>query len=179
MTIKKIIDNIIEVEGGFVEDPSDSGGATKYGITVKVARQYGYTGDMKDLPRTVAYNIYHDLYVVKPNFNKIAEVDMDIAAELIDTGVNMGVGIPARFLQQCLNALNDGGSKYPDLLVDGIIGNTSVHTLQVFLKQRLDGKAVLLKALNCLQGARYIAIAETSPKNERYVFGWLKNRVHL
>ena len=27
------VDHVIEIEGGFVDDPSDSGGATCYGIT--------------------------------------------------------------------------------------------------------------------------------------------------
>ena len=47
----KIINQIIEREGGYVDDISDSGGETKYGITEEVARRYGYDGKMIDLPR--------------------------------------------------------------------------------------------------------------------------------
>ena len=33
MELEKMIDLIIEAEGGYVNDPNDRGGATKYGIT--------------------------------------------------------------------------------------------------------------------------------------------------
>lgn len=180
MTIEEIINDIIKVEGGYSNDKSDSGGETMYGITIAVAREYGYLGEMKNLPKQTAYDIYYKSYVVKPGFDKIAAVDSDIAAELVDTGVNMGTGVAGKFLQQALNAFNDGGSKYPDLMVDGIVGKASVSALQAFLKQRgADGKVVLLKALNSLQGARYIMLAETKPQNERFTYGWFLNRVKI
>lgn len=179
-TIDEIINDIIRVEGGYSNDKADAGGETMYGITAAVARANGYTGNMKDMPRKVAYDIYYNQYVVKPGFDKVLAVDSAIAAELVDTGVNMGVSVASKFLQQALNALNDGGSKYPDLLVDGVIGNGSINALVAFLKQRgMEGRAVLLTALNSLQGARYIAIAESKPQNERFVYGWLRARVKL
>ena len=58
MSKKDIINHVIEIEGGYVDDPSDSGGETNYGITKAVARRYGYAGHMRDLPREVAYQIY-------------------------------------------------------------------------------------------------------------------------
>ena len=36
------INHIIEIEGGYVNDPNDSGGETNYGVTEKVARDNGY-----------------------------------------------------------------------------------------------------------------------------------------
>jgi hypothetical protein len=36
---------------------------------------------------------------------------------------------------------------------------------------------VLLTAMNCLQGDRYIQIAEARPSQERFVYGWLRARV--
>ena len=114
-TIEEIINDIIRVEGGYSFDSNDAGGETMYGITIAVARANGYTGNMKDIPRKVAYDIYYNQYVVKPGFDKVLAVDSAIAAELVDTGVNMGTVTAGKFLQQALNALNDGGSKYPDL----------------------------------------------------------------
>ena len=55
---ERIINEIIRVEGGYVNDPSDSGGETNFGITVAVARANGYVGCMLDLPRSVAFDIY-------------------------------------------------------------------------------------------------------------------------
>ncbi len=184
MSIKSIIDEIILVEGGFVHDPKDSGGATCWGITEAVARASGYTGNMKDLPKETAYKIYYDEYVVKPGFDAIVPLSEKIAAEVVDTGVNMGPAVAGKFLQQCLNAFNDESRDYPDVVVDGKVGKASISSLQAFLKKRKgEGKAagenVMLKGLNALQGARYIMLAETSPKNERFVFGWLANRVNI
>lgn len=180
MTIEEIINDIIKVEGGYSNDPSDSGGETMYGITVAVARKHGYTGDMKKLPKKKAFDIYYTSYVVEPGFDAIAKIDPEIAAELVDTGVNMGTAVAGKFLQQALNAFNDGGSKYPDLAVDGVVGKASVSALEAFLKQRgAEGRGVLLTALNSLQAARYIMLAEMRPQNERFVYGWIKNRVKL
>ena len=49
----QIIDEIIRKEGGYVNDPADSGGETNWGITVSRARQSGYNGDMRTMPRSV------------------------------------------------------------------------------------------------------------------------------
>lgn len=178
MTIQTIIQDIIKVEGGYVNDPSDSGGETCWGITVATARAAGYKGNMKDLSQQQAYDIYYNQYVVAPGFDKVLALSEKIAAELVDTGVNMGVSVAGKFLQQSLNALNDQATQYADLVVDGGVGKASISALQAFLAKRgVDGEGVMLRALNALQGARYISIAEASPKNERFVYGWLKNRV--
>lgn len=180
MTVSTIINQIIDVEGGYVNDPKDSGGETCWGITVAVARSSGYTGAMKDLTKQQAYDIYYKQYVIAPGFDKVITLSEKIGEELVDTGVNMGVVVAGKFLQQSLNAMNDGGTQYPDLVVDGGVGKASISALQAFLAKRgADGALVLLRALNALQGARYISIAEASPKNERFVYGWLKNRVSL
>ena len=51
---------VVLIEGGYSDNPLDSGGKTKYGITEAVARAYGYTGEMRDLPLSVARAIYHE-----------------------------------------------------------------------------------------------------------------------
>ena len=47
-TFDKAWEETGRAEGGFVDDPDDSGGATNWGITEKVARKQGYTGHMRD-----------------------------------------------------------------------------------------------------------------------------------
>lgn len=39
--VDRIVDDIIRREGGFVNHPSDPGGATKYGVTLATVRGYG------------------------------------------------------------------------------------------------------------------------------------------
>lgn len=178
MNFKSFIDKILASEKGYVNDPDDRGGPTNFGITIAVARANDYYGDMKDLPETLARAIYLKRYISEPQFDQVALIDEKIAMELIDTGVNMGPAKASEFLQRWLNALNSQGSKYGDLFVDGRIGSITLGALRSFLAWRgKDGATVLFRALNSLQGVRYLEIAEGNPSQERFVFGWMLNRV--
>ena len=112
MDVEELIDELIEREGGYVHHPADKGGPTRFGITEAVARAHGYTGAMAELPRDEAAAIYRRLYWLRPRFNQVAERCPRVAAELFDTGANMGPAVAATFLQRALTALNRGGKDY-------------------------------------------------------------------
>src|SRR3546814_13456438 len=85
----------------------------------------------------------------------------------------MGPAIPALWFQQCLNALNDGGKHYPDIAEDGDIGPGTLAAFRAYRKARgTEADAVMLKALNALQGARYIELAQKRGANESFLYGW-------
>lgn len=168
MNEQDIINKIIKTEGGYVNDPSDSGGETNYGITVAVARNNGYKGEMIDLPRTVAYDIYKAKYYDAVMAGKMPDM---IAEEVVDTAVNMGVSRAGEFLQRALNLVTD-----KDLTVDGLIGNATISALNSYMTKRNDEKT-LYKILNSFQGAYYAELAERRVKDRKYVYGWFKNRV--
>lgn len=175
---KKTIDHIIQVEGGYVNDPSDSGGETNWGVTKAVARKYGYEGPMRDMPREIAFNIYEDMYWDSMLLDEIEKYSSLVAAEMADTGVNMGIGRASTFLQIALNALNNQGKDYPDIVEDGDIGRGTLAALNSFYTRRgNDGMLVLEKALNCQQGAFYIDLVRRRQKDEKFLYGWLSNRV--
>ncbi len=50
-TVEKLIEDLIDREGGFVDHPADRGGATCWGVTENVARREGYRGAIRTLPR--------------------------------------------------------------------------------------------------------------------------------
>ena len=101
-----------------------------------------------------------------------------IAAELFDTAVNMGPGVATGFLQRALNALNRNGRDYADMAVDGAIGPATLAALTAFLDHRgTAGELVLIKAVEALQGERYLGLAERRPANEAFLYGWLANRI--
>lgn len=178
MDIDTLIDEVIEREGGYVNHPADRGGPTAFGITQAVARANGYRADLRHLPRAVAVGIYRKLYWNAPRFDQVAARAPRVAAELFDTGVNMGPKTATGFLQRSLNALNRGASDYPDIAVDGLIGKATLAALAGFLKHRgTAGESVLLKAMEALQGERYLRLAETRPANETFLYGWLANRI--
>lgn len=173
-----LISEVLEREGGYVDHPADRGGPTNWGITQAVARAQGYAGEMGALPRATAESIYRTLYWSRPGYDRIAKVAPDVAAELFDAGINMGTGRATAFLQRALNALNRNGRDYSDLAVDHRIGAATLAALNAFLNTReKGGQAVLLRALNALQGAHYMRLAETRPSQEAFLYGWLANRV--
>lgn len=179
-SVNQIIDKLIVDEGGFVDNPKDPGGPTKYGITEKVAREHGYKAEMRDLPESLARAIYYSDYVIKPGFDKVLLLSADIAAELVDTGVNCGQPVAAKFLQLCLNSFNLNGKIHADLVPDGDIGPATINALRAYLSFRKEKAApVMLKALNCLQGAHYITAADKNQKLEAFTFGWFDNRVEI
>lgn len=172
------IEALIGKEGGFSNHPVDKGGPTMYGITEQVARAFGYDGLMTLLPKETAIAIYKQRYWQDPRLDKVAEYSPRIAEELLDTGVNMGVGTASKFLQRALNTLNAEGKYYPDITVDGAIGQMTLASLKAFLAYRGDnGHVVLVRMLNALQGVRYIEIAEAKPSQEAFIYGWFLRRV--
>jgi lysozyme family protein len=173
-----LIDALIDREGGYVNNPADKGGPTCFGITEAVARAQGYRGAMRQLPREEAVAIYTRLYWTRPALDQIAARSARLAAELFDTGVNMGPAVAITFLQRALTALNRNGKDYPDLVPDGRAGRTTLAALDAFLKVRgSSGETVLLRALEALQGERYLRLAEKRPANEAFLYGWLANRL--
>jgi hypothetical protein len=192
MPVDDLIDSLIDREGGYSNHPADRGGPTKFGITEAVARAHGYRGPMRDLPRDEAAAIYRRLYWLRPKFDQVAKRSEAVAAELFDTGVNMGPAVAATFLQRALSALNRDRKDYADLVPDGRIGPATLAALDTFLRLRgkspggrpnpnqpkaTSGETVLLRALDALQGERYLRLAERRPANEAFLYGWLANRI--
>lgn len=179
MNIEQFLIELINREGGYVNNPADRGGATKYGITEAVARNNGYKGSMKDLPIDTAKSIYKKQYWISPRFDQVNIINTAVAEELLDTGVNCGVAFAKPLLQRALNLLNNQGKGgWPDLEPDGIYGPATLSALKTYFSKRgKEGELVLLKVLNILQGNRYIEICERNPSQEQFFFGWISNRI--
>jgi lysozyme family protein len=177
--VDELIEAVVDREGGYVDHPADKGGPTCFGITQAVARANGYAGPMQQLPREAASSIYQRLYWLRPGLDEVAKRSARLAAELFDTGVNMGPAVAITFLQRALTALNRSGKDYPDLTPDGRVGPTTLGALDSFLRVRgkACGETVLLRALEALQGERYLRLAERRPANEAFLYGWLANRI--
>lgn len=176
--IRAVIDRVIEAEGGFVDHPDDRGGPTNWGITEAVARDAGYDGEMRDLPRRFAERTYLEQYVIRPGFDRLQPIS--IAHWAVDTGVNMGVVAAGRILQRALNALNRDGRDYCDVTVDGLVGPQTRGALRAYLDHRgAEGERVLLHALNGLQLCRYVEIAKRDTRQQSFLYGWIRHRTGL
>ena len=179
MNINQFIDEIIEKEGGgtYTNDPKDSGGPTRWGITEAVAREDGYEGDMRYLPRERAVSIFRKRYWIDPGFHLVANEYPLLGERMLDFSVLAGQRTSSIKLQRCLNVLNRNGRDFPDIADDGWIGMVTISALKAFLKNRgQDGRKVLLGMVASLQSAYLIELAERRPKDEEYQFGWQLNR---
>ena len=85
-TIDDIIEDVLRAEGGYVNDAVDRGGETNFGITIATARQNGYSGPMRDLPRDMAKEMYRRQY---------GREIRDVPVEAVTFRVNVG-SPPAR-----------------------------------------------------------------------------------
>ncbi len=181
--ISSIIDDVIEREGPtFTNDPADSGGPTKYGVTLDAWREYvgpiAQVSDIENLTPQQAHEFFHWKYVKRPRLDEVVAISISLGARLVDAGVLCGPPIAIQLLQRSLNALNMNASKYPDVDVDALIGTETIAALRSYIEWRGDeGIKILLEAVECLLGARFIEIAERRPKDEKWLYGWLRNRV--
>ena len=157
-----IFEYILSVEGGYSNDKADKGGKTKYGIIEVEARKYGYKGDMKDLTKDVAEDIYKNKYYLSNNLDKIK--DKRVALSIADWTINSG-SWGLKKAQQAVNIL-----KGDVLVVDGRIGEKSIEAInsvnpELFLTQYHE-----------LQRKFYKAIVDNNPSQSVFLKGWL-NRV--
>lgn len=100
-TYQEAINKVFEDEGGYSNDPGDSGGPTNWGITIADARMYwksdATASDVRNMPKSVAVDIYKKHYAIPLHYDDLpAGVDYAV----LDYGINSGIGRAARVLRQ-------------------------------------------------------------------------------
>ena len=145
-----VIKETLVNEGGYVNDPLDAGGETKFGIS---KRSYPNV-DIKNLTVDDAKTIYKKDYWDKVKGDEI--VSIKVAFELFDTAVNMGVRTASKLIQGCSGAY-----------VDGIIGSQSIASIN-----NIDEELLLLR-FKISKIARYAYITTKRPTNKKYLLGWI------
>ena len=181
---KTAYEKTMKHEGGWANDPDDSGGMTWKGI----ARNYHPNWDGWTIIDSIKMGKTESqfeplLFASSPLQIKVLEfykkefwdvikldkvTNQDIANELFDTGVNMHHSVAAEFLQRSLNATNRNGKDYPDIDEDGEIGPQTLGVLNAHPRP-----AQILKLLNCQQGTRYMDICRKRPSQEKFMTSWL------
>ena len=172
-------------EGGYVNDPDDAGGETYKGISrvynpswigwqmidsYKTFDDFPKCLELDDALQDAVKQCYKERYFDPFRGDQMPE---NIACEMFDTAVNMGVGRAVKFLQISLNVLNRNGSLYQDQVEDGDYGKTTDKCYRAFMEK--DGDSwLLVKMLNVLQGMHYINYMKKSPTQEKYARGWFK-----
>ena len=119
LNFKNAVSTLLATEGGYVNDPDDPGGETKYGIS---KRSYP-TLDIKNLSIDQAINIYYQDFWLKYKFDTIQ--GSVIATLLLLTFVNLSPVSAALCVQKSINRISNC------LNEDGIFGS---QTLQMVNK---------------------------------------------
>lgn len=104
-SFEKSISRVLSHEGGYANNPLDPGRETMWGITARVARENGYKGEMRFMPREEAIRIYHSSYWLP---TRCEELHPALAFQLFDAAVNSGPTQAIRWLQKSVGVTEDG-----------------------------------------------------------------------
>jgi len=154
---------LIDLEGGYINDPDDPGGETKYGISRKSYPDL----DIESLTEEEARAIYRKDFWEALSLSEVTT--LEIAGEIFDTAVNMGKHAAAVIAQKALKYLGE------DLKVDGIMGPKTLAALNKWGEQ--DPRALFV-CLNGFQFLEYTAIISSRPALEQYGRGWTRRIQH-
>lgn len=183
---KTCLARLMRIEGGYNNDPADPGAETFRGISrrfhpswpgwsiIDLAKIHpDFPATLKDdaeLARLVV-DFYHVNYWQRFQGDQVAAVSHSLACELMESSVILGVHKAAGILQRSLNYLNRNGALYPDVVVDGVTGPATLAALASFAA--VDSIDLLVKVLNILQGAHFLAVIDQNPTQEKFARGWL------
>ena len=160
---KVAVENVLLHEGGYVNNPIDSGGETNFGIS---KRSYP-TLDIKNLTRDDAINIYYNDYWLA---NRLGEVlNQDIATKFLNLFVNIGKKATEKIICRALRAC---GFKYDEKNINPteLIKATNTMTNQPYVLE-------LLAAIRSESAGYYRILAAEKPALKIFLKGWL-NRAY-
>lgn len=146
---ERAVGHVLDLEGGYVNDPADPGGETNFGISKRAYPDV----DIAALTRDDAARIYYRDYW-RPL--RCGDLPADIALAVFDAAVNQGPSAAARMLQASAGAA-----------VDGAIGPA---TLSAVRRAWSADRRELLADYLSRRAARYA----TSPAFERFGRGWMR-----
>lgn len=156
---EQIITNVLKNEGGYINDPTDMGGETNFGIS---KRSYPDV-DIKNLTSDQAKTIYKFDFWDKQQYNNIDNII--IAAKIFDLSVNMGASKANILIQRALRSV---GRKVNE---DGILGIATLNAINV------TSSTELLAALRSEAAGYYRSIVASKKEQSKYLNGWL-NRAY-
>lgn len=172
-------------EGIFSDDPSDPGGPTKYGISLRAAQKMGDLdgdgkldldldadgdvdiNDIRLLTPEKVVDIYRRAYWLKTPYRNF---HFSVAVKMFDLSVNMGQKQANVILQRALRAARPSG--LPPLIEDGVIGTKTIASVQEAYTPSL------LAATRSEAAGFYRRLAAQRTASQKYLNGWL-NRAYF
>ncbi|MDX1781006.1 MAG: holin-associated N-acetylmuramidase [Thalassovita sp.] len=177
LDVRQVAQDIVAREGGFVDDPSDPGGATKHGVTIHTMRRLGLdldgdgtvdTGDLRRLTRDKAVEIFLNDYFKRPGIDRLPEI---LQPSVFDMYVNAGANA-VKILQRLLRQIGH------DVVVDGGIGPQTAGAARAAATAAPDH---LADAYGIARRNYYFRLADARPASRKYARtraggkgGWIK-----
>ncbi len=175
--VRQMAEEIVVREGGYVNDPDDPGGATKFGVTIHTMRRLGLdldgdgritSHDVQRLSRKQAVEIFLEHYFLRP---RIAELPEALHETVFDMYVNAG-GNAVKILQRLMRQMGEPVS------VDGAIGPQTIGAAARAYAKAPDH---LVDAYGIARRNYYFGIADRRPASRKYARtrggqkgGWIK-----
>lgn len=172
LSVDSMIDHLLRLEGGYVNDPDDPGGPTNFGVTQATLsswRGYAVTADeVRAMQISEAREIYKRKYLYRP---RIDELVAPLIPSVFDMNVNAGSN-SIKILQRTLRDFEEKVS------VDGAIGPQTIRATH-----RVHQKAgdYLVDAYGIERRRYYYSLADRRPKSRKYARrrdggkgGWIK-----
>ena len=156
MNFNEIIEKVLEHEGGYVNDPSDLGGETNYGIT----KRFYPDVDIKNLTREQAKDIYKRDYWDK---NRVESLPENLWHIFFDMSINMGRKTAVKILQRA--AANKGRK----VDIDGGLGPATIKAL----------KGVEVERVRAYRVKYYADLVTQKPEQDKFYFGWFKRSMEV
>ncbi|MEW8049286.1 MAG: glycosyl hydrolase 108 family protein [Candidatus Thiodiazotropha sp.] len=153
-SFKIALAHVLAMEGGYVNDSNDRGGATNFGISQKAFPDL----DIENLTQDQAEVIYREKYW---NPVRCGELPGPYAVTLFDAAVNHGQIPAVRLLQQALRVKADG--------INGSITQSAA---------RRQGGAGLVRFL-AIRARFYTDITLADSSQARYLNGWFRRLFSL
>jgi len=157
MKFEDIINDVIEKEGGYVNDPKDPGGETKYGISKRAFPKV----DIKSLTKEDAKKIYKDNYWIPSKAESIPE---NLRHIYFDMCVNFGMRGAGRVLQRACNGKNKN-----KIEVDGRVGRKTIAACKNLEPDRLRSYRVL----------KFGHIVYKNVSMEKFWYGWYRRALEV
>lgn len=163
-TLETILDEVLAREGGYVEDPSDPGGPTHYGITLATLRRFGRdnTGDgaigredLKRLTKAEAKAILRRHYFESPGLSALPAA---LQASVFDMYVNAGA-TAISLLQKLVTAMG-----FP-CAADGVLGPKTKAAVQA---AAAAAPGHIADAYAIARRNFYYALADRRPASRKY-----------
>ena len=163
-SVRKIAEEIVAREGGYVNDPDDPGGATNFGVTIHTMRRLGLdldksgdvdVKDVKLLSKEKAVDIFVDHYFKRPKISALPEV---LQPSVFDMYVNAGANA-VKILQRLM------GEMGYDITVDGQIGP---QTVRIVHEAERRAPKFIADAYGIARRNYYYALADKRPASRKY-----------